>query len=326
MMFRSILFHKIMLADKVRMSAYQKAIKETIKKDDIVCDIGTGSGILAFFSIIAGAKKVYAIEREEIINETKKLANANGLEDRIIFINDSVDKVELPEKVDVITSELMGSFGLEENIYKIQVEARKKILKPTGKLVPAWLELYLIPVEAESIWEKHIGLWSKKFYGLDFSVIKNDASSRRYVVCCSDKVKFLAKPSLISRLNFYEDKENPLVFERDFIINKQSLFHGWVGYFKAGLSKNIILSTSPKEPQTHWRQSFFPLSEIVKLKEKDRVHCKIKSIPEKNSTRSWQWDTSVYRNKREIVNFSQKKEELTQDRKDFEPIPYCYGK
>ena len=46
-----------MLADSIRTSAYQAAIfknSESNFKDKVVLDVGTGTGILAFFAIQAG--------------------------------------------------------------------------------------------------------------------------------------------------------------------------------------------------------------------------------------------------------------------------------
>ncbi len=71
-MYDRILGHRFMLEDRVRMDAYRKAILEVVQKGDVVADIGTGSGILAFFSIQAGAKKVYAIEKSGVIEASNR--------------------------------------------------------------------------------------------------------------------------------------------------------------------------------------------------------------------------------------------------------------
>lgn len=321
-MFKNIFSHRLMLADRVRMASYQKAIQEVVKSGDVICDIGTGSGILAFFSLFAGASKVYAIETGEIIEESKKLARMNGLAERMVFIKDMSDRVELGEKVDVIISELLGVFGLEENLPRFQLDARKRFLKPGGKLIPSWLELYLVPVETDALWGDYIGLWNKDFYGLNFQSVRDYAASLRYVEDCSGKVRFLASPPMIFHFNFYEE-EVPSVLDGEAAINRKGIFHGLAGYFKVGLSENVILSTSPEKPLTHWRHNFFPIQEAVSVKNGDIVRYKIKVIHQGYSV-FWQWEIRVYRGKDEIAGFSQsdfglEKEELIIGRKDFKP-------
>ena len=55
------------LFDKKRTLAFYNAIKKSVKKDDVVVDMGTGSGVLAMFAIDAGAKRAYAIESDKKI-------------------------------------------------------------------------------------------------------------------------------------------------------------------------------------------------------------------------------------------------------------------
>jgi len=53
-----------MMQDYIRTATYQKAIHANLYDftDKVVLDVGAGSGILSFFAIQAGAKKVYAVE------------------------------------------------------------------------------------------------------------------------------------------------------------------------------------------------------------------------------------------------------------------------
>jgi SAM-dependent methyltransferase len=53
-----------MMQDYIRTSTYQRAILANLPdfKDKVVLDVGAGSGILSFFAIQAGARKVYAVE------------------------------------------------------------------------------------------------------------------------------------------------------------------------------------------------------------------------------------------------------------------------
>jgi len=322
-MFKRVFFHRLILADKVRMSSYKKAILEVVKKGDIVCDIGTGSGILSFFSILAGAKRTYAIEKDEaIIKEAKNLAQANGLK-KIIFIKGRSDKVELPEKVNVVISEILGSFGIEENVVKFQIDARERFLTAKGKLIPSWLDLYLVAVESSELWRNYVDIWDKNFYGLDFSVLKKYAVSNRYMTDCLGKMYFLAKPSLIYHIDFYKDNDIEPTFKGKFIITRKGIFHGLIGYFKAGLSENTVLSTSPQDPATHWKKIFLPMQESVSLKQDDVVYYILKVIRYKNEI-FWGWRVEILRDGIKIADFNQtnldiKKEDLAIGREDFKP-------
>ena len=55
--------HIRMLNDRTRTSAFQRAIHASVTADDVVVDIGTGTGVLAATAALAGARRVYAIEQ-----------------------------------------------------------------------------------------------------------------------------------------------------------------------------------------------------------------------------------------------------------------------
>lgn len=323
-MFERVFQHRTMLTDQVRMTAYKRAIQEAIQAGDVVADIGTGSGILAFLAVQAGARKVYAVEQGDIIKDAEKLAEINGLADSIVFIKGRSDKIELPEKVDVIISEILGSFGLDESVFKFKTDARRRFLKSGGRLVPSWLELYVVPVESEAIWKEHIGFWGSDLHGFDFSSVKGHAVSLRYVTDCSSKVSRLAPPSMIAHISLYEIDKVPSVFRGESVVGKTDDLHGLVGYFRAGLSSGVVLSTAPEEPQTHWRQTFLPMQEVVPVEGGDEVRYQIKAIPQGNTV-FLEWNTSVYRNGARIAGFSQcnlylSKEELVVGRASFRPV------
>ncbi len=322
-MFRNIYSHSNMLVDKVRMSAFSRAIKEVVKSGDVVVDIGTGSGILAYFALQAGAKKVYAIEQGPIIEDAKKIAEVNSLGQKIDFIKGVSGDIEIDEKADVVISEVIGLFGLEENIDKILIDARNRFLKPGGRLIPSWLDLYLVPVEAKEIWDKNIAIWNKYFFDLDFTAVKEVAVSRRYQLDCSKNAEAIAAPAKIAHFDFCRADSLNRIFRTELVISKKSVLHGLVGYFKAGLSDKVTLSNSLQDPLTHWEHTFFPMKDAVEVEPGDRIACRITAIPH-YKTISWQWDTKVLRADRTIANFSQSsfnmsKEEMVIGRKEFKP-------
>ena len=61
----SLALHEHMLADLIRLNAYHAAIDRYVTPQDCVVDIGTGTGVLAFFAAAKKARKVYALDHSE---------------------------------------------------------------------------------------------------------------------------------------------------------------------------------------------------------------------------------------------------------------------
>src|SRR5467141_2921522 len=94
-----------MIADTDRFGSYVKAIAQGVRPGDAVLEIGCGPGVFALLACRAGARKVYAIDSEEIVHFARELADANGFADRMDFIQSDSRKVQLPERVNVIISD-----------------------------------------------------------------------------------------------------------------------------------------------------------------------------------------------------------------------------
>src|SRR6202045_821478 len=64
--FASPILQESLLLDKARCDAYREAIHRTVKPDDVVVDLGAGTGLLSFFPLQAGARPVFPIEMSRI--------------------------------------------------------------------------------------------------------------------------------------------------------------------------------------------------------------------------------------------------------------------
>lgn len=70
-----LFFHESTVFDKVRMDACHEGIRRNVKPGDVVVDLGTGMGILALLAAQQNPKKVYAIERSELIDIARHVAS-----------------------------------------------------------------------------------------------------------------------------------------------------------------------------------------------------------------------------------------------------------
>ncbi|XP_015302099.1 protein arginine N-methyltransferase 2 isoform X3 [Macaca fascicularis] len=148
--------HLEMLADQPRTTKYHSVIlqnKESLT-DKVILDVGCGTGIISLFCAhYARPKAVYAVEASEMAQHTGQLVLQNGFADIITVFQQKVEDVVLPEKVDVLVSEWMGTCLLDE----VQAPgwlARATGLGPTSLVLP----LLLSVLEASSGSDRRPGL------------------------------------------------------------------------------------------------------------------------------------------------------------------------
>src|SRR5258707_10590172 len=97
--------HRQLLADEERTRAFRDAIRQTVTPEDVVLDLGTGTGVLAFFACEAGARRVYALEQQHTADAAVMLARTFGYAERLTVIHARSHDVELPEPATVLISE-----------------------------------------------------------------------------------------------------------------------------------------------------------------------------------------------------------------------------
>lgn len=277
MFYNHLDLHRMMLADSIRTEAYRKAIFESIRKGDIIIDIGTGTGVLAFFACQAGAKKVYAIENTDIIEFAKQIAKDNNMLDKIVFIKEHSMAVTLPEKGNVIISETLGTFALEENVLNILYDAKKRFLKPNGIIIPCSIDIFAVPVEAYDIYQK-IDIWKKDLYKINFSAIR-DMTMNNYYTRRIESKYLLCNPFPLDHFNLKKANKNVINGAVTYLVKKEGILHGLAGWFNVQLSKNIALSNSPLLPSTHWENIFFPIQRPTPVRKGDLIKVNIIGKP-----------------------------------------------
>lgn len=255
-----------MLADNVRMNAYKRAIDDTIKEGDTVIDLGAGTGILGLLALKAGAKKVIMIEKSDAIDLAKAIVQKNGYTNQVEFIQKNSLDVTIDEKVDVIVSETLGNFGLDENTLEFIIDARTRFLKKNGKLIPEAINLYLAPVESKADYEK-LAFW-KNIEGIDFTPAHELFSSKMMITTINPK-HLLSIPVSYGFINFHT-VEDTIAYNRTYhAIERKGTIYGVAGWFDLILREKNMISTSPISPTTHWKQVFFPMKEPISVMKND---------------------------------------------------------
>lgn len=302
--YNELWMHREMLRDEVRSSTYQQAIRKAVRPGDTVLDFGTGSGILAMFSAQAGARKVYAVERTDVTAVTRELIAANHMQDIIEIIEEDMDNVQLPDPVNVITSEWMGGFGVDENLYHHVIQARDRWLAPGGRMVPAQVTAFLAPASDQSV-DATLGFFRRQPYGINLDPIAirtaNEVHNAMHHVTGST---LLATPQPLWHSDAYTDTPEtaagPWTAELSFPITRSGTVSALSAWFSADLHGNTILTNGPDAPRTHWGRSVMPLLTPLPVTAGMTLHVRFACRPATHNLCHTEWSVSTDANQWQV--------------------------
>jgi len=259
-------WHLPMLHDKPRNDAYEKAINAIVTKDDIVLDIGTGSGLLAMMAARAGAKHVYACEMNPILAAmAHEVIAANNLQDKITIIekksSDMIIGEDMPEKADVLVMEIFDSAVVGEEVLPTMQHAWAALLKDGARIIPESAQLHGALTQCPDL-EKlnQIG----EVNGFDLSAMEHFARpfshwDMQVNFAASDECKRLSEPFFIQNYDFQKPPEMEFATEVSTKISTDGNADSMIFWFDLTMADGITFSTEDYQTQNHWR----PASQIL---------------------------------------------------------------
>ncbi|MBN2801414.1 MAG: class I SAM-dependent methyltransferase [Deltaproteobacteria bacterium] len=247
--FASIDTQRRMLEDRVRVDAYAEAIRRVVRPGQVVLDAGSGTGLLACMAALAGAERVYAVERSDAIHMAEAVVRATGVADRVHLVRADLRAVQLPEQVDVVVSETFGALALSEGGFADVASCAARDLRPGGVVIPSAVRLYLAPVRAafDAFGVQH---------GVDLRPLQHLALRRGAVQTLSPE-QLAAEGAVLARLPF--PGAGDAQGEARFTVDEGPLV-GFAAWFTLELAPGVELPTSPRDPTTHWQQAFLPVA------------------------------------------------------------------
>ncbi|CAH1393656.1 unnamed protein product [Nezara viridula] len=269
--------HKLMLTDTVRVKSYKDAIlsNKELFKDSIVLDVGAGCGILSIFAAQAGAKRVYAVEAAGSLTPMiKKVVEDNNYTKVVQVIVGEMESVIIPEKVDIIISEWMGFFLLHEGMLDSVLFA-KKYLKPNGIMFPEECSIFVSICELPHYFDEWNDLHGVKMdeFGKAIRLIAQGKPEIGYV----SKDYLLSDPLEIFRfkpLESDQSKFRKITAKHVVSAKRPGKFQGVCIWFDVKFpipTGNVVLSTSPYGPETHWKQTIVVLPHEILLEDHEPV-------------------------------------------------------
>jgi len=170
--------------------------------------------------------------------------------------------VQLPERCDLLVSEMIGDDPLDEDIVAMTADAISRHLKSGARLIPDRLDIFAQPIllpdgkHAEQFFcEADISSWEKK-YGLQFrSLLELNPRHTMELVLPQDTKNwhFSAPRQKLTSLDLTQCSK--AVFDEQFVFELDNgTANGMLVFFETTLSKNQSLSTDPQvvNQSNHW--------------------------------------------------------------------------
>ncbi len=292
-----------MLTEEARRQAYLDAIEMAIRPGCVVLEIGTGPGVFALCAARSRARRIYAIEPDDSIQVARDLAAANGLSERIEFLQGFSTELDLPEKADVIFSDLRGRLPVYHNHLPAVIDARHRLLAPGGTMIPREDSLWVCVVTADEIYRQRTRPWGGHWLGLDLSLpldLVNNTVSGQLIT--PDQCLLEARRWAV--LDYCTLDSVDVAGHANWEVSEAGLAHGLAVWFDTCLAAGVGFSNAPGQPGLVYRQTFFPFLRPVTLRSGDLVDVDLQAIKVKGDY-VWRWTTSIRGASGENTRFEQ---------------------
>ena len=261
--------YELMETDEVRTQSYLDAIRATVA-GKVVLELGTGrKALLARYCAEAGAKTVYAIEANKGAYESSLARVTSEGTDNIHLICGFSDKVQVPERCDVLVHDLVGDIGSSEGMVPFVADASARFLGPRAVHVPSRCTTLAVLAEDPKLSPAEWALsWVlrelKPFEALSF-------------------VRFFGFPhaAALSEPQVFEDillgepwapdAGRKLVFE----VKRDGVLRGVLLYIRLQLSETTVIDTW--ESQTSWSTPYVRLKTNTPVRKGDIVEMDVQS-------------------------------------------------
>lgn len=284
-----------MIDDERRTRPFVDALRRAIEPGSVVLDIGTGTGIFAFLACRFGAVRVYAVEPDAGALEVARRCAANiPGSDRITWLEGLTTQMELPEQVDIVVGDLHGTLPFFKGNIESLVDARKRLLKPGGRLIPSRDVLHAVPAHAPHEYQRIESPWQRNAYDLDLSaavpLLVNAWGRARPQPARPEHL--LAEPVRWGVVDYTSTESHELDNTLEWEIERGNTMHGLYVWFDGDLGEGFGYSNAPTLPELVYGRAFFPFEQPVDVVPGDRVRTRLAVRMFKGSY-IYRWDTRI---------------------------------
>ncbi|EMD45545.1 arginine N-methyltransferase, putative [Entamoeba histolytica KU27] len=207
---------------------------------------------------------IYAIEKNPNAIATLKFRKNKEYWNNVKIIFDDMRNVHMEKQIDIVISELLGSFGDNELSPECLDCLLPQVLKDDGISIPYRYTNYIQPISSALLFTK---------------MIVEQHSFELPCVCNHYHYQPLSSPQQCFRFEHPTSQINHSRYiTLSFPMNYDAVIHGFSGTFNVDLYKTVKLSIVPNEhsPEMYsWFPLFFPLISPIEVKRGDILELKL---------------------------------------------------
>jgi type II protein arginine methyltransferase len=271
-------WHIPMLNDTRRNDAFEAAIVAAIAAAGPaarVLDIGTGSGLLSMMAARAGARCVTACEMVPVIADTaRRIIEDNGYSDCItVHTTPSTELVvgeHLPERADILVSEILSSDLLTEKVIDTFEDAHARLLKPDAIVIPRAASAIGCLVESRVLADY---VFVNKVSGFDVSRFGALAAQKLPIHGTMTDWKRLSHDVELLRIDLTRKAHPTDLQELSIAVVEDGIAAGIVQWMQADLAEGITFDNQPDGyTDGGWLQVLHTFPEPIPVRAGDRLN------------------------------------------------------
>lgn len=253
-----------------RNDLYRQAIAETLKPGDSVADLGSGVGVLGLFCLEAGANRVWGIDHSDAIHLAAEAVKRAGLGDRYECLQKSTFAADLPELVDLLICDHVGFFGFDYGIITMMRDARRRFLKPGGRIIPQSFDMMVALAGSAACLERASG-WAAPHIPEAYRWLegynRNLRHGRQF-----ESDELMSDAARLGTVALDDVGPDLFVFEATLVAERDGQVDGLAGWFDCQLSDSVRMTNDPRAAHSIRRaQAFCPAAESFAVRAGDAI-------------------------------------------------------
>ena len=262
--------HYDYLSDARRLEKFEQAVSRAVMPGDRVADIGCGFGVLGMMCLKAGAARAWGIDETSAIEIARETVARGGLADRYTCLHESSFRTELPGPVDIVICDHVGYFGFDYGIVAALGDARRRFLKPGGKVMPERIVLQVAAAQSPEC-RKLATAWISEPVPAEFHWLREYGVNSRHAHQFAASA-IVSAPAELGTIDLRADTPDHLSFAATLEATRDCELDGLAGWFACEIFDGVWMTNSPlSAEQIRRAQAFLPFETPLAVQTGDIV-------------------------------------------------------